>query len=69
MVGKVGYERIEETRISKKKNQKGWMKIKKLLKRVVFAAKKARLEKKKQTGESVITAKNAETFKANSRKK
>lgn len=55
------------TEISKKQKPKGLDENKKVAQRGGYAAKKARLEIEKQTGESVITAKNAKLLK-NSRK-
>lgn len=51
------------TEISKKQKPKGLEENKKVAQRGGFAAKKARLEIEKQTGESVITAKNAKILK------
>jgi len=51
------------TEISKKKKPKGLEENKKVAQRGGFAAKKARLEIEKQTGESVITNKNAKLLK------
>ncbi|MBU3979289.1 Bro-N domain-containing protein [Patescibacteria group bacterium] len=51
------------TEISKKQKPKGLEENKKVAQRGGFAAKKARLEIEKQTGESVITAKNAKFLK------
>jgi len=51
------------TEISKKQNPKGLEENKKVAQRGGFAAKKARLEIEKQTGESVITNKNAKLLK------
>lgn len=53
------------TEISKKQKPKGLEENKKVAQRGGFAAKKARLEIEKQTGESVITAKNAKILKGN----
>lgn len=47
------------TEISKKQNPKGLEENKNVARKGGFAAKKARLEIEKQTGESIITAKNA----------
>jgi len=51
------------TEISKKQKPKGLEENKKVAQRGGFAAKKARLEIEKQTGESVITGKNAKILK------
>lgn len=51
------------TEISKKQKPKGLEENKKVAQRGGFAAKKARLEIEKQTGESVITNKNAKLLK------
>lgn len=51
------------TEISKKQKPKGLEENKKVAQRGGFAAKKARLEIEKQTGESVIIAKNAKLLK------
>lgn len=52
------------TEISKKKKPKGLESNKQVARAGGIAARKARLEIEKQTGESVITAKNAKVFKA-----
>jgi len=55
------------TEISKKQKPKGLEENKKVAQRGGFAAKKARLEIEKQTGESVIIAKNARILKGKRR--
>lgn len=55
------------TEISKKQKPKGLEENKKVAQRGGFAAKKARLEIEKQTGESVITNKNAKLVKGKQR--
>ena len=55
------------TEISKKKKPKGLEENKKVARRGGFAAKKARLEIEKQTGESVVNAKNAKISKGKRR--
>lgn len=52
------------TEISKKKKPKGLEHNKQIAKEGGFAAKKARLEIEKQTGESVITAKSSKSLHA-----
>ncbi|MBU4338384.1 Bro-N domain-containing protein [Patescibacteria group bacterium] len=52
------------TEISKKQKPKGLEENKKVAQRGGFAAKKARLEIEKQTGESIITNKNAKLLKS-----
>lgn len=52
------------TEISKKKKPKGLENNKQVARAGGIAARKARLEIEKQTGESVITAKNAKIFMA-----
>ena len=54
---------VSTTEISKKKKPKGWKITSRLLEPEGFAARKARLEIEKQTGESVITGKNAKILK------
>jgi len=54
---------VSTSEISKKQKPKGLEENKKVAQRGGFAAKKARLEIEKQTGESVITAKNAKILK------
>ncbi|MFA5871766.1 MAG: BRO family protein [Parcubacteria group bacterium] len=54
---------VSTTEISKKQKPKGLEENKKVARRGGFAAKKARLEIEKQTGESVINAKNAKILK------
>ena len=53
------------TEISKKKKPQGLENNKQVARAGGFAAKKARLEIEKQTGESVITARNAKILKGN----
>ena len=55
---------VSTAEISKKKKPKGLENNKQIAKEGGFAAKKARLEIEKQTGESVITSKNAKFLKA-----
>jgi len=55
------------TEISKKQKPKGLEENKKVAQRGGFAAKKARLEIEKQTGESVVIAKNAKILKGKRR--
>jgi len=55
---------VSTTTISKKKTPKGLEDNKQIAREGGFAAKKARLEIEKQTGESVITSKNAKLLKA-----
>jgi hypothetical protein len=55
------------TEISKKQKPKGLEENKKVARRGGFAAKKARLEIEKQTGESVVIAKNAKILKGKRR--
>lgn len=52
------------TEISKKQKPKGLEKNKEVARRGGFAAKKARSEIEKQTGQSVITSKNAKPLKS-----
>ncbi|MCX5699065.1 MAG: Bro-N domain-containing protein [Candidatus Omnitrophica bacterium] len=53
---------VSTTEISKKKKPKGLENNKQVAREGGFASKKARLEIEKQTGESVITTKNAKTL-------
>ena len=55
---------VSTAEISKKKKPKGLENNKQIAKEGGFAAKKARLEIEKQTGESVITSKNSKFLKA-----
>ncbi|MCX5633700.1 MAG: Bro-N domain-containing protein [Phycisphaerae bacterium] len=55
---------VSTAEISKKKKPKGLENNKQIAKEGGFAAKKARLEIEKQTGESVITSKNSKLLKA-----
>jgi hypothetical protein len=55
---------VSTTEISKKKKPKGLENNKQIAKEGGFAAKKARLEIEKQTGESVITSKSSKFLKA-----
>lgn len=55
------------TEISKKQKPKGLKENKKVARKGGFAAKKARLEIEKQTGESVVIAKNAKILKGKRR--
>jgi hypothetical protein len=55
---------VSTAEISKKKKPKGLENNKQIAKKGGFAAKKARLEIEKQTGESVITSKNSKLLKA-----
>jgi hypothetical protein len=55
------------TEISKKQKPRGLEENKKVARRGGFAAKKARLEIEKQTGESVIISKNAKILKGKQR--
>ena len=55
---------VSTAEISKKKKPKGLENNKQIAKEGGFAAKKARLEIEKQTGESVITSKNSKVLKA-----
>jgi len=55
---------VSTTEISKKKKPKGLEDNKQIAREGGFAAKKARLEIEKQTGESVITSKNSKFLKA-----
>jgi len=55
---------VSTTEISKKKKPKGLENNKQIAKKGGFAAKKARLEIEKQTGESVITSKSSKFLKA-----
>ncbi|MCK4913437.1 MAG: Bro-N domain-containing protein [Planctomycetes bacterium] len=55
---------VSTTEISKKKKPKGLESNKQIAKKGGLAAKKARLEIEKQTGESVITSKNPKFLKA-----
>jgi len=54
---------VSTTEISKKKKPKGLENNKQVARAGGFAAKKARLEIERQTGESVITAKNTKILK------
>src|SRR3989338_7881321 len=56
------------TEISKKQNPKGLEENKSIARKGGFAAKKARKEKEKQTGESIISSKNAKLLKTNKTK-
>ena len=58
---------VSTAEISKKKKPKGLEGNRQVAKEGGFAAKKARLEIEKQTGESVITSKNAQLLKAKKR--
>ena len=58
---------VSKAEISKKKKPKGLEGNRQVAKEGGFAAKKARLEIEKQTGESVITSKNAQLLKAKKR--
>lgn len=51
------------TEISKKQKPKGLQQNKEIARKGGFAAKKARMEIEKQTGENIITSKNAKQFK------
>ncbi len=51
------------TEISKKQNPKGLKENKNIAKKGGFAAKKARLEIEKETGESIVSSKNAKNLK------
>jgi prophage antirepressor-like protein len=55
---------VSSAEISKKQKPKGLEKNKKVARKGGFAAKKARMEIEKQTGESVITAKNAKILRS-----
>jgi hypothetical protein len=55
---------VSTAEISKKKKPKGLENNKQIAKEGGFAAKKARLEIEKQTGESVITSKSSKFLKA-----
>jgi hypothetical protein len=55
---------VSTAEISKKKKPKGLENNKQIAREGGFAAKKARLEIEKQTGESVVTAKNSKLLKA-----
>jgi hypothetical protein len=55
---------VSTAEISKKKKPKGLQNNKQIAREGGFAAKKARLEIEKQTGESVITSKNSKLLKA-----
>ncbi len=55
------------TEISKKQNPKGLNKNKKVANKGGFVAKKARLEIEKQTGENVVTSKNAQKLQLEKR--
>ena len=55
---------VSTAEISKKKKPKGLENNKQIAKKGGFAAKKARLEIEKQTGESVITSKSSKILKA-----
>lgn len=56
------------TEISKKQKPTGLEENKKVAQRGGFAAKKARLEVEKQTGESIISSKNAKHLQVNTKK-
>jgi len=58
---------VSTAEISKKKKPKGLENNKQIAREGGFAAKKARLEIEKQTGESVVTAKNSKLLKAKRR--
>ncbi|OHB58031.1 MAG: antirepressor [Planctomycetes bacterium RBG_13_44_8b] len=58
---------VSTTEISKKKNPKGIESNKQIAREGGFAAKKARLEIEKQTGESVITSKSSKVLKTKQR--
>ena len=55
------------TEISKKQNPKGLEKNKSIARKGGFAAKKARQEIEKQTGESIISSKNLKLLKKNTK--
>jgi hypothetical protein len=60
---------VSTTEISKKKKPKGLENNKQVARKGGIAAKKARMEIEKQTGESVIISKNAKSLKSDNRKR